>query len=362
MSANTFGTIYKTTTFGESHGGAVGCVIDGCPAKIRLDIAQIQLELDRRKPGQSKITTQRKEADQVQILSGMFEGKTLGTPICMLVHNKDANSQEYEYYQDKYRPSHGDFTYEKKFGIRAWAGGGRASARETAARVMAGAVAKQILQQKLDIKIIAYVDQVSNIHAHIDPHSVTFDQIEQNMVRCPDPKQAQKMIELINKTQKNGDSVGGRITCVIQNMPVGLGEPVFDKLDASLAQAMMSIPATKGFTIGSGFSACEMTGSKHNDAFIINSQGNITTKTNYSGGIQAGISNGQNIYMNIAFKPTPTLMLEQDSVDQQGHAIKLQNTKGRHDPCVVPRAVPIVESMAAITILDFVLRQQARQI
>jgi len=359
MSANTFGELFRVTTFGESHGGAVGCIIDGCPAGIDLSEKDIQPDLDRRKPGQSHITTQRNEDDEVKILSGVENGKTLGTPIMMQVQNKDAKGQHYEYLKDKFRPSHADYTYQQKYGIRAWRGGGRASARETIGRVMAGAVAKKFLKEKYQLDIIAYVSQIYDIKAEIDPNDVTYSEVEQNIVRCPNQSAASKMISLIEDKKAAGDSVGGLITCVIKNVPLGLGEPVFDKLDAELAKGMMSIPATKGFEIGSGFDCVAMTGSQHNDAFY-NKDGIIKTKTNNSGGIQGGISNGENIIFNVAFKPTSTITCPQESVNDKGEEIKLENIKGRHDPCVVPRALPIVESMAWIVILDHVMRQKVQ--
>ncbi len=388
MSANTFGEIFRVTTFGESHGGAIGCVIDGCPPGIEISVSDIEPELARRATGQSKITSQRKEEDKVEILSGTFEGKTLGTPIAIIIYNKDANSKDYEYLKNKYRPSHADFTYEKKFGIRAWAGGGRASARETTARVIASAIAKKFLREKFNIEILGYVSSVKDIETDINPSEVTYDAIESNIVRCPDQKAAEKMIELITQMKEEGNSVGGIVTCVARNVPIGLGEPVFDKLDAELAKACLSIPATKGFEIGSGFAGTKMTGVEHNDAFIIKSAGKgsknnedksqksqtnhksqdkvntrqntIGTRTNNSGGIQGGISNGENILMRVAFKPVSTIMQTQDSVNYKGEEIKLDNVKGRHDPCVLPRAVPIVEAMTALTIIDHYLRQNVQ--
>jgi chorismate synthase len=338
MSANIFGTIFRVTTFGESHGGGLGCVIDGCPPGLKLSEKDIQPELDRRKPGQSQITSQRQEEDRVEILSGVFQGKTLGTPLAMLVRNKDADPAAYEHLKNSYRPSHGDYTYEKKFGLRAWVGGGRASARETVARVMAGAVAKKILKEKTKIEILAFVSQIKNIKTNIKTDKVTLKQVESNIVRCPDPQKARQMIKLIEKTKAQGDSVGGIITGVVKNVPLGLGEPVFDKLDALLAHACLSIPATKGFEIGAGFNCVTMTGSQHNDSFYQKADGNLGTKTNHSGGIQGGISNGENIIIRIAFKPPATIR-------------KVQKD-GRHDPCVLPRAVPIVESMIALVLVD----------
>lgn len=356
MSGNTFGNIFKVTTWGESHGGAVGAVIDGCPSQIRISEKDIQTELDRRKPGQSHITTSRSETDTVHILSGVKEGKTLGTPISLLIWNKDTNPKDYEYLKKTYRPSHADYTYEQKYGIRDWSGGGRASARETVARVAAGAVAKKILKEKLGISVLSYVKQVYNIKAEIDPMKVSMTVIEKNIMRCPDSKIAAKMIKLVEKIKKEGDSVGGIIEAVIKGCDPGLGEPVFNKLEAVLAQAMLSISATKGFEIGSGFEAVNMKGSEHNDIFTIKS-GQIHTKTNNSGGVQGGISNGEPIIFRVAFKPTATIYKEQQTVTKDKKKISLK-MPGRHDPCVLPRAVPIVDAMAAITLLDFVLLQE----
>ena len=360
MTANTIGQNFRVTTFGESHGGAVGCVIDGCPAGIEIDTLEIERELRRRATGQSKITSQRKEEDKVEIFSGVFENKTIGSPITLLVRNKDAKSSDYEYLKDKYRPSHADFTYDKKFGRRAWTGGGRSSARETTARVMAGVIAKKILREFGDIEILSYVSQVKNKKAKINVDNVTSEAIESNIVRCPDSESAQKMIDIIEKAKKKGDSVGGVVECVVRNVPIGLGEPVFDKLSADLAHACMSISATKGFEIGSGFSGVEMSGSKHNDSFYVNEENNISTKTNNSGGIQGGISNGQYITLRIAFKPTSTILQSQNTVNDKGEEIVLDNVRGRHDPCVVPRAVPIVEAMVSIVLLDHYMRNVAQ--
>lgn len=362
MSSNSIGELFRVTTFGESHGKAVGCVIDGCPPNINLSEGDIQPDLDRRKPGQSYITSQRHEEDVVEIISGVFEGKTLGTPICMLVKNKDVNPRDYQYLKDKYRPSHADFTYQSKFGIRAWTGGGRASARETVARVMAGAVAKKILKQILNIKILAYVSQIGNIKSHLNVGEVKSHDIESNIVRCPDTKKAKEMINLITKTRKEGNSLGGIVTCIVKNVPVGFGDPVFDKLDADLAKSLLSIPATKGFEIGSGFAASTMTGLENNDPFCLDKNKKITTKTNNSGGIQGGISNGEDIIFKLAFKPTPTIMLVQESVNKAGQEIKLKNIKGRHDPCIVPRVIPVVEAMTSLTLLDHYLRHKAQNL
>jgi len=365
MSGNTFGQLFRVTTFGESHGGAVGCVVDGCPPGIEISESEIQKDLDRRKPGQSKITTPRKEEDKIEILSGVFEGKTTGTPIMMMAKNKDARPSDYEKLKDIFRPSHADFTYEKKYGARNWQGSGRASARETLARVAAGAIAKKFLNQELKIEFLACVEQVGNIMAKIDLNKVTSQQVESNIVRCPDEKIAKKMIKLIEKTGKEGDSIGGVVLCLIRNTPIGLGEPVFDKLSADLGKAMLSIPAVKGFEIGSGFEGVTMNGSQHNDPFMTDlpagRQVKIRTKTNFSGGIQGGISNGEDIFFRVAFKPVSTIRKEQSTVNKNGQNIKLEAT-GRHDPCVLPRAVPIVEAMAAITIMDHYLRHKAQNL
>jgi len=361
MSGNTFGQLFRVTTFGESHGGAVGCVVDGCPVGLEISAENIQKDLDRRRPGQSKITTLRKEEDKIEILSGVFEGKTTGTPIMMMVKNKDARPEDYEKLKDIFRPSHADFTFQKKYGIRDWRGGGRASARETLGRVAAGAIAKKFLKEKLGIEFLAYVEQVGDIKTEVDCNKVTSEQIESNIVRCPDEKIVEKMIELIEKVRKEGDSVGGVIRGVIKSVPTGLGEPVFDKLSADLGKAMLSIPAVKGFEIGSGFEGAKMRGSQHNDLFYTGKQGKIRTKTNFSGGIQGGISNGENIQFRVAFKPVSTIRKEQITVDSKGQNVKLEAT-GRHDPCVLPRAVPIVEAMAAITIMDHYLRNKAQNL
>ena len=356
MSLNTFGTIFTVTTWGESHGGAIGAVIDACPSNIKISEKEIQKELDRRKPGQSKITSGRKESDKVHILSGVFEGKTLGTPISLLIWNKDAKSKDYKKLKNIFRPSHADFTYEAKFGIRDYTGGGRASARETATRVAAGAIAKKVLESKSKMKITAYVKKVFDIQAHINPSKVTERMIEKNIVRCPDQKAAKEMIRLIEKVKKEGDTVGGIIECVIKNVPVGLGEPVFDRVEAQLSKAMMSIPAVKGFEIGSGFQSISMKGSEHNDPFIIK-KGKICTESNRSGGVQGGITNGEPIVFRVAFKPVATIFKDQKTVTKNKKEVVLKNMKGRHDPCVLPRAVPIVEAMAAMVMVDFWMRQ-----
>jgi chorismate synthase len=348
---STFGTIFRVSTFGESHGVAIGGIIDGVPSNVPIDIEAIQLELDRRKPGQSEIVTQRKESDRVQILSGIFEGKTTGTAIGFLIPNTDQKSKDYDHIKDVFRPSHADYTYSKKYGNRDYRGGGRSSARETACRVVAGAIAKQILELE-GISIVAYVDQVGSIKL---TGPIDHNEINSNVVRCPNKKDAEQMIELIQEVRKKGDTIGGSIVCQINQVPAGLGEPVFDRLHADLGKAMLSINAVKGFEYGSGFSCVEMKGSEHNDIF--NTDG--STKTNHSGGIQGGISNGMPINMRIAFKPVATIIQEQQSISTSNQQVPMEG-KGRHDPCVVPRAVPIVESMAAITILDFFLRNKAR--
>jgi len=352
MAGSTFGTLFRLSTFGESHGTAIGGIIDGVPSNIQLDFDKIQLELDRRKPGQSAIVTQRKESDTVQFLSGIFEGKTTGTPIGFIIPNEDQKSGDYEHLKEAYRPSHADFTFDKKYGIRDYRGGGRSSARETASRVVAGAIAKQILDT-LGIEFSTYVDQVGSIRLS-DSSFFLIDAIESNPVRCPDLKTAERMEESIRDVRKEGDTIGGCVKCMIINVPVGLGEPVFDKLHAELGKAMFSINAVKGVEFGSGFSAVEMRGSEHNDLFNADS----TTKTNHSGGIQGGISNGMPIEFRVAFKPVATLIKTQSTIDSKGEIVELEG-KGRHDACVVPRAVPIVEAMTAIVILDFYLRNKA---
>ncbi|WP_348822239.1 chorismate synthase [Flavobacterium aestuarii] len=347
MAGNSYGTLYRVTTFGESHGEALGGIIDGCPSGIQLDLDAIQFEMSRRKPGQSAIVTQRKEPDDVQFLSGIFEGKTTGTPIGFIIPNTNQKSDDYSHIKDNYRPSHADYVYDKKYGFRDYRGGGRSSARETASRVVAGAIAKQMLP---DIKFNAYVSSVGPIFLNKEYHELDFSKIENNPVRCPDEESAAAMEEYIRQIRKEGDTVGGTVTCVIQNVPIGLGEPVFDKLHAELGKAMLSINAVKGFEFGSGFEGVKMKGSEHNDLY--NPDG--TTKTNRSGGIQGGISNGMDIYFKVAFKPVATIMQKQDSLDNKGNITEMTG-KGRHDPCVVPRAVPIVEAMAAMVIADFFL-------
>ena len=349
---NTFGNIFKITTFGESHGKAIGATIDGCPPGVVIDEAYIQSELDRRRPGQSKITTQRKEPDTFEILSGVFEGKSTGTPIALVIHNKDQKSKDYSHIAESFRPSHADYTYEAKYGNRDYRGGGRSSARETAARVAAGAIAKLILKE-IGVTVDAYVSGVGELSLSKSYNEVDLSQIESNIVRCPDKKMAEEMIALIDQARKEGDTIGGVVTGVIQGTPVGLGEPVFDKLHAVLGAAMLGINAVKGFEYGSGFAGTKLKGSQHNDEFV-NEAGKIKTTTNHSGGVQGGISNGEDIYFNVAFKPVATIMTDQQSVDKGGAEVTVKG-KGRHDPCVVPRAVPIVEAMAALVIVDFYL-------
>jgi len=349
---NTFGQLFKVTTFGESHGPAIGVVLDGCPAGLKIDLEYIKEELSRRKPGQSKITTQRKERDIPEILSGVFEGHSTGAPIAILIRNADQRTKDYNHLADKFRPSHADFTYQVKYGIRDYRGGGRSSARETAARVAAGAIAKLFLKEK-GVSIFAFVSQVGPLRLEKTYQQLNLEQIEDNIIRCPDPDMAEKMIKLIDQTRKNKDTIGGTITGLALGVPAGLGEPVFDKLHADLGKAMLSINAVKGFDIGSGFEGIQMYGSEHNDVFYKNGE-EIKTKTNFSGGIQGGISNGQDIYFRVAFKPVATLMKDQDSIDIHGDKATVQG-KGRHDPCVVPRAVPIVEAMTAIVLMDHML-------
>ena len=353
MSGNIYGTLFRLATYGESHGPAIGGVIDGCPAGIALDFEAIQRDLNRRKPGQSAIVTQRKEPDEVSFYSGIFEGKTTGTPIGFAIHNTNQKSHDYSHIKDSYRPSHADYVYDEKYGIRDYRGGGRSSARETASRVVAGAIAKQFLAP---ISIQAYVSSVGTLTMNTPPSQVDFSTIEENPVRCPDPKLAEEMEAYIKQIRKEGDTVGGIITCVINNVPVGLGEPVFDKLNAELGKAMLSINAVKGFEYGSGFGGTQMKGSEHNDLF--NTDG--TTQTNRSGGIQGGISNGMDIYFNVAFKPVATIMQHQETINSKGEKVDMQG-KGRHDPCVVPRAVPIVEAMAALVLADFSLLKRTNK-
>lgn len=356
---NTFGHLFRITTFGESHGGVVGVVIDGCPPQIEIAAEDIQFELDRRRPGQSRITTPRKETDTCEIVSGMFQGKTLGTPITILVRNKDTRPQDYSEMAQVYRPSHADATYDAKYGIRNWQGGGRSSARETIGRVAAGAIAKKILQQAAGVEVIGYVKRIKTVEADIDPDQVTLAQVEANMVRCPHPETADAMIDLIDQTRRDANSIGGVVECVARQVPKGLGAPVFDKLEAELAKAVMSLPACKGFEIGSGFAGTQLTGLEHNDEFYTDETGRIRTVTNRSGGIQGGISNGENIVLRAAFKPTATIGKPQKTVNQAGEATTLA-AKGRHDPCVLPRAVPMVEAMVALVLCDHLLRHHAQ--
>lgn len=351
---NTFGNLFRVTTFGESHGLALGGVIDGCPAGIELNVELIQKDLDRRKPGQSKITTQRKENDEVRILSGVFEGKTTGTPIGFTIENTNQKSKDYSHIKDSYRPSHADLVYDEKYGFRDYRGGGRSSARETVSRVVAGAIAKQFLK---GISIDAYVNQVGRIKSDKTYAELNLKDAENNIVRCPDLEVAEQMINFISETKKKGDTVGGVIRCVIKGVPMGLGEPVFDKLHARLGSAMLSINAVKGFSYGSGFDGVQMYGSEHNDMFNTDK----STKTNFSGGIQGGISNGMDIYFDVAFKPVATLIQAYETIDQQGNIVQTHG-KGRHDPCVVPRAVPIVEAMAALVIADFILLKRTNRL
>lgn len=359
MSANRFGHIFSLSSFGESHGEAIGGIIEGCPAGLNIDTDFIQRELDRRKPGQSSISTQRKESDSVKFLSGIFEGKSTGTPIGFIIPNEDHRSEDYSHNKEVFRPSHADFVYQEKFGMRDYRGGGRSSARETACRVVAGAIAKLILQQ-VQIQIDAYVSSVGNLELKVPYTEVDLTLKENNTVRCPDPSMAAQMIELIEETRKAGDSLGGIITCVIRGVPAGWGEPVFDKLHADLGKGMLSINAVKGFEYGSGFEGTRMKGSEHNDSFRVQDK-KITTSTNFSGGIQGGISNGNDIYFRVAFKPVATIMKDQQTVDANGNETHISG-KGRHDPCVVPRAVPIVEAMAAMVLADHYLRSKTNRI
>src|SRR5471032_1544423 len=357
--ASSFGQLFRITTWGESHGGGVGVVVDGCPPRLKLSEADIQPDLDRRRPGQSRIVTPRKESDTVQILSGISTtGQTLGTPISLWVKNEDARSEAYNEMKDKFRPSHADFTYFAKYGIRAWAGGGRASARETVGRVAAGAIAKKILREKFGVETLAYVKQVQKIIAEVNPDKVTFKEIEANIVRCPNPLAAEKMIRLIEKMRREGNTVGGIVEGIARGVPAGWGEPVFDKLEADLAKAMLSLPASKAFEVGSGFGGILLTGREHNDAFRARNK-KVYTTTNRSGGIQGGISNGETIFFRTAFKPTATIFKPQDTVTAAGEATVLK-ARGRHDPCVLPRAVPMVEAMTALVLVDHALRHKAQ--
>lgn len=355
---NSFGQLFRITTWGESHGGGVGVVIDGCPPRVKLGVGDIQRELDRRRPGQSSIVTQRNEPDRAEILSGVFDGQTLGTPIAILVRNEDADPEAYKKIVNIFRPSHADYTYEAKYGIRDWQGGGRASARETIGRVAAGAVAQLVLRDLFpQFELVAYVTQVHEVTARIDSQRVTRADVEQNAVRCPDEAAAKIMMQLIDRVRGEGDSVGGTIECVIRGIDAGLGDPVFDKLEAELAKATLSLPATKGFEIGSGFAAVRMRGSEHNDLFETRA-GRVRTTTNFSGGVQGGISNGEDIVFRVGFKPTSTIAREQQTITSAGEETMIE-PGGRHDPCVLPRAVPMVEAMAALVICDHALRQRA---
>ena len=357
MAGNTFGSAFRLTTWGESHGPAIGCVVDGCPPGVPVSVEEIQADLDRRRPGQSKITTQRQEADQVEVLSGVFEGVTTGTPIAMMVRNVDQRSRDYGDLKDLYRPSHADYTYEAKYGVRDYRGGGRASYRESAGRVAGGTIARVLLRQRCETEIVGYVKQVQNLVGVVDPERVTRDDVEANIVRCPDGETAERMIALIEETRKAGDSLGGVVEVVARNVPAGLGEPVFDKLTADLAKALMSMPASRGVEVGEGFGSVRMTGSTHNDPFEMR-DGRVRTVTNRSGGIQGGISNGESILLRVAFKPTATIRREQQTVTTSGEATTFQ-AKGRHDPCVLPRAVATVEAMVALVLADHLLRQAA---
>lgn len=359
MAGNSFGEVFKITTFGESHGGCVGVVVDGCPPEIEISEGEIQKELDRRKPGQSTITSPRKEEDEVRIMSGVFEGKTTGTPILLLAYNKDIRPEDYQEIKDLFRPGHADYTYTQKYGFRDWHGSGRASARETLARVAAGAIAKKYLN-KIGIEILSFVEQVGDIKTNIDFNQVTIKQIESTIVRCPDVEVARKMIKLIEQVRSEGDSIGGVIRGVIKNVPAGLGEPVFDKLNADLGKAMLSINAVKGFEIGSGFAGTKMRGSEHNDSLDIEN-GKIKFKTNNAGGVLGGISSGETIYFRVGFKPVSTIKKKQETVSKNKKKVTLQ-AAGRHDPCVLPRAVPIVDAMAALVVMDHYLRHKAQNL
>lgn len=360
MAGNSFGQLFRITTFGESHGPAIGVVIDGCPAGLEIDESYIQAEMDRRRPGQSAITTQRKESDTIRILSGIYGGQTLGTPIAITISNEDAKSQDYDQLIDTYRPSHADYTWEAKYGMRDHRGGGRSSARETAARVAAGAIAKLLLKES-GIDIVGYVSSIGHIALDGDHTKLDLTLTESNMVRCPDPAIAQQMIDLIQDVRAEGDTLGGTVSCVIRHCPAGLGEPVFDKLQADLGKAMLSINAVKGFEYGSGFAGTRLRGSQHNDTFTHDVFGKVTTQTNHSGGVQGGISNGMDIYFNVAFKPVASIMQDQQTINRSGENVTL-HAKGRHDPCVVPRAVPIVEAMTALVLADHLLRSRLSRI
>jgi chorismate synthase len=356
--ASQLGVLFRIATFGESHGGGVGVVVDGCPARLELSAEEIQRDLDRRRPGQSRLTTPRQEADRVEILSGLFEGRTLGSPIALLVRNEDARPAAYEAMKDVYRPSHADFTTEAKYGIRNWQGGGRASARETVGRVAAGAVARKLLRAAGGIEVLAWVSQVHDVDAKVDADRVALADVEANPVRCPDAEAATRMEERIDGARRRGDSLGGVVSCVARGVPAGLGEPVFDKLEADFAKGLLSLPASKGFEIGSGFAGTRLTGSEHNDPFVPGEAGRPHTASNRSGGVQGGISNGEPILLRVAFKPTATIRLPQQTVDRAGNPVTLE-AEGRHDPCVLPRAVPMVEAMVCLVLADHWLRQRA---
>jgi chorismate synthase len=356
--SSSFGQVFRVHSFGESHGGAVGAVVDGCPPRLPLAVDEIQRDLDRRKPGQSRLTTPRQEGDRAEILSGVFEGRTLGTPIAILVRNEDARPSAYEEMKDLYRPSHADYTYEAKYGIRNWQGGGRASARETIARVAGGAIARKLLAQAAGVEVLAWVSRVHEVEAKVDGGTVTLEQVESNDVRCPDPAAAAEMIRRIDAARERGDSLGGVVECVARGVPPGLGAPAFDKLEAELARAMMSLPASKGFEIGSGFAGTRMTGIEHNDPFVPGEDGRPHTTSNRSGGVQGGISNGEPVVVRVAFKPTATISQAQQTVNAAGEAVTLE-AQGRHDPCVLPRAVPMVEAMVCLVLADHWLRQRA---
>jgi len=356
---NTFGHLFRITTFGESHGGGVGVIVDGCPPRLELTVEDIQQELDRRRPGQSKITTPRKEADRCEILSGVFQGQTLGTPIMVMVRNKDTRPQDYSEMATTYRPSHADATYDAKYGIRNYQGGGRSSARETIGRVAAGAIAKKILRQVAGVDIVGYVKRIQDLEGTVDPDTVTLEQVEANIVRCPDAEAAERMIDRIEQVRDQGDSIGGVVECVARGVPRGLGMPVFDKLEADLAKGVMSLPASKGFELGSGFAGTLLTGSQHNDEFYRDEAGDVRTRTNRSGGTQGGITNGENILIRAAFKPTATIRKAQNTVTNAGDETVLA-ARGRHDPCVLPRAVPMVEAMVALVLCDHLLRNHGQ--
>ncbi|MEM9712830.1 MAG: chorismate synthase [Actinomycetota bacterium] len=356
--SSTFGRLFTVTTFGESHGGSVGVVVDGCPPRLRLDVEAVQHELDRRRPGQSRLTTQRQEADRVEVLSGLFEGRTIGSPIALVVENTDARSGAYDHLKDLYRPSHADWTSEAKYGFRAWAGGGRSSARETIGRVAGGAVARQLLGALAGIEVVGWVSSVHDIDAEVDAATVDETAVDAGPTRCPDPAAAARIEAAIDRARRDGDSLGGVVTCVARGVPAGLGAPIFDKLDATLGAAMLSLPAAKGIEVGSGFAGTRLRGSEHNDPFVVGDDGRPATTTNHSGGVQGGITNGENVVVRVAFKPTATINASQRTVTRDGDEVDLAAT-GRHDPCVLPRAVPLVESMMCLVLADHLLRQRA---